>query len=84
MARKSGRHRWSNRRSVPDLGNAAELTKRMFAMNKNEIGTAIQVERGYVIPQLMEIQAAHPASFEEAKDKVLPDVSLLEGLSDGR
>jgi len=59
---------------IPDLGNAAELTKRMFSMNKNEIGTAIQVERGYVIPQLTEIQAAHPASFEEAKDKVLPDV----------
>jgi Parvulin-like peptidyl-prolyl isomerase len=59
---------------IPDLGNAAELTKRMFSMNKNEIGNAIQVERGYVIPQLTEIQAAHPASFEEAKDKVLPDV----------
>jgi peptidyl-prolyl cis-trans isomerase D len=59
---------------IPELGNAAELTKRMFAMNKNEIGTAIQVERGHVIPQLTEIQAAHPASFDEAKDKVLPDV----------
>jgi len=43
-------------------------------MNKGDIGTAIQVERGYVIPQLTEIVAAHPASFDEAKDKVLPDV----------
>src|SRR5262245_46336152 len=59
---------------IPELGNAAELTKRMFTMNKNDIGSAIQVERGYVIPQLTEIQAAHPASFEEAKANVLPDV----------
>jgi len=44
-------------------------------MNKDEVGTAIEVPgKGYVIPQLVDIQAAHPASFEEAKDKVLPDV----------
>src|SRR5207249_3358457 len=55
--------------SIPELGTSGELTKRMFSMNKGEIGTAIQVERGYVIPQLGEIQAAHPASFDEAKDK---------------
>ena len=33
-------------------GNAVELQRKMFMMNKGEIGTAIQVERGYVIPQL--------------------------------
>jgi len=60
--------------TIPELGNAAELIKRMFSMNKDEIGTAIQVERGEVIPQLTDIQAAHPASFEEAKDRILPEV----------
>ena len=52
---------------IPELGNAAEFERRMFTMTKGEIGTAIQVERGYVIPQLTEISAAHPASFEEAQ-----------------
>jgi len=65
-----------NGAALPDLGPAAaDLTKRMFTMNKDEVGTAIEVPgKGYVIPQLVDIQPAHAASFEEAKDKVLPDV----------
>ena len=59
---------------IPDLGNAAELDRRMFTMNKGEIGTAVQVDRGYVVPQVVDIVAAHPASFEEARDKVAVDV----------
>ena len=47
---------------IPELGNASELQRRMFTMAKGEIGTAIQVERGYVIPMLAEIAAGHPAS----------------------
>ena len=58
---------------IPELGNAAELDRKMFTMNKGEIGTAIQVDRGYVVPQVVEIAAAHPASFEEARDKVAAD-----------
>ena len=60
--------------AIPDLGNAAELDRRMFTMNKGEIGTAVQVDRGYVVPQVVDIVAAHPASFEEAGEKVAVDV----------
>jgi peptidyl-prolyl cis-trans isomerase D len=60
--------------SIPELGNAAELDRKMFTLGKDEIGTGIQVDRGYVIPQVVEIVAAHPASFEEAQAKVIPDV----------
>jgi peptidyl-prolyl cis-trans isomerase D len=59
---------------IPDLGNAAELDRKMFTMAKGEIGTAIQVDRGYVVPQVEDIVAPHPASFEEAHTKVLADV----------
>ena len=59
---------------IADLGNAVELQRRMFMMNKGEIGTAIQVERGYVVPQLVDIVASHPASYEEAQTKVVADV----------
>jgi len=59
---------------IVELGNAAELDRRMFMMNKGEIGTSVQVDRGYVVPQLVDIVAAHPASFEEARDKVAVDV----------
>jgi len=60
--------------AIPELGNAAELDRKMFSMAKGEFGTAIQVDRGYVVPQVTEIVAAHPASFEEARDKVAADV----------
>ena len=59
---------------IPELGNAAELERRMAMMAKGEIGTAIPVERGYVVPMLTEIAPAHPASFEEAQTKVATDV----------
>jgi len=55
---------------VLELGNATDLEKRMFTMNKGDIGTAIQVDRGYVVPQVVDIVAAHPASFDESKTKV--------------
>jgi peptidyl-prolyl cis-trans isomerase D len=59
--------------AIPELGNAAELDRKMFSLNKGEFGTAIQVDRGFVVPQVVEIAAAHPASFEEARDKVAAD-----------
>src|SRR5215471_1143629 len=60
--------------AIPELGNAAEMERKMFAMAKGEIGTAVQVDRGYVVPQLIDIAPAHPASFEEAQTKVAADV----------
>src|SRR5215475_4162158 len=58
---------------IPELGNANELEKKMFTMSKGEIGTAVQVDRGYVVPQLIDIAPAHPASFEEAQQKAAED-----------
>jgi peptidyl-prolyl cis-trans isomerase D len=60
--------------AIPELGNASELEKKMFAMAKGEIGTAVQVDRGYVVPQLTDIAPSHPAAFEEVQSKVAEDV----------
>jgi len=58
---------------IQELGNANELERKMFTMSKGEIGTAVQVDRGYVVPQLIDIAPSHPASFEEAQQKVGED-----------
>jgi peptidyl-prolyl cis-trans isomerase D len=58
---------------IAELGNATDFERKMFMMSKGEIGTAVQVDRGYVVPQLTDIVAAHPASFEEAQSKVAAD-----------
>src|SRR5215475_8371015 len=58
---------------IEELGNANELERKMFTMSKGEIGTAVQVDRGFVVPQLIDIAPSHPASFEEAQQKVAED-----------
>jgi hypothetical protein len=60
--------------SVPQLSNSAEFVKQLFTLAKDDIGTPIQNSEGYVIPSIVEIQAAHDASFEEAKPRVLTDL----------
>src|SRR6185369_9473031 len=60
--------------AIPELGNAAEFDRKMFSLTKGEIGTGIQVDRGYVVPQVIDIVAAHPAALDEVRDKVTVDV----------
>jgi peptidyl-prolyl cis-trans isomerase D len=59
-------------KSMPDL--SSEFERRIYALNKGEIGTALPVANGHAIPMLTEILAAHAATFEEAKTQVLEDV----------
>jgi peptidyl-prolyl cis-trans isomerase D len=59
---------------IAELGNATELEKKMFAMAKGEVGTSVQVDRGYVVPQLTDIVPSHPATFEEVQSKLAADV----------
>jgi len=58
---------------VPELGNAMAYQTKVFALAKDAFGTAIDVQNGYAVPQVVEIQASHPASFDEAKTKVAVD-----------
>ena len=58
---------------IKELGNAMEYQTRVFSMEKDQFGTAVEVQNGYVVPQVVQIEAAHPASFEEARTKVLAD-----------
>jgi len=58
---------------IPELGTATDFLHRMFALNKDEIGTAIAVEKGYVVPMVTDIQTSHPATYEEAQTKVAAD-----------
>ena len=59
--------------SIPELGNAMEYQTKVFALTKEQFGTAMEVQNGFAVPQVVEIEAAHPASFEEARPKVAAD-----------
>jgi peptidyl-prolyl cis-trans isomerase D len=58
---------------IDELGNSQPYVAKIFTLEKDAVGTAIEVQNGYAIPQVTEIQPAHPASFEEAKAKVTAD-----------
>jgi peptidyl-prolyl cis-trans isomerase D len=58
---------------IPELGNAIPYQTKVFSLEKDAFGTAIEVQNGFAVPQVVEIQPAHPASFDEAKDKVSAD-----------
>jgi len=58
---------------IPELGNASPYQTKVFSLAKDAFGTAIEVQNGFAIPQVVEIQPTHPASFDEAKARVSVD-----------
>jgi peptidyl-prolyl cis-trans isomerase D len=59
---------------IPELGStSADYLTKVFTMKKDEFGTAMEVQNGYAIPMVVEIQDSHPASFEEAKARLITD-----------
>jgi len=58
---------------IVEFGNSAPYLTKVFSMKKDEIGTALEVQNAWVVPQMVDSQPGHPASFEEAKTKVTAD-----------
>lgn len=60
--------------SIPELGStSADYLAKVFSMKKEEFGTAMEIQNGYAVPQVIEIQDEHPATFEEVRTKVIAD-----------
>jgi peptidyl-prolyl cis-trans isomerase D len=59
--------------SIPELGNATEYQTKVFGLTKEQFGTAIKVQNGYAVPQVVEILAAHDAALDEVKTRVASD-----------
>jgi peptidyl-prolyl cis-trans isomerase D len=61
---------------IPELSTTSPAYQaKVFSMSQDQIGTALEVQNGYAVPQVVQIEAGHPASFEEAKAKVATDAS---------
>jgi peptidyl-prolyl cis-trans isomerase D len=59
---------------IPEMKNtSAGYQSKIFSMSQDQIGTAVEIQNGWAVPQLVQIEAAHPASFEEARAKVVSD-----------
>jgi peptidyl-prolyl cis-trans isomerase D len=56
------------------LTDTAALENRIFAMGLDEVGTAVEVANGHVIPVVTEIQESRPATYDEATGEVTDDL----------
>jgi peptidyl-prolyl cis-trans isomerase D len=54
----------------PQVGTAPELTQEIFILQKDEVGRAIPVSNGYVVPLVTELLPAHQGEFAEVKERV--------------
>jgi len=55
------------------LGTSPELHQALFALHTGELSQPIQIDSGYVILTVKDIQSAHQATLAEVHDRVLAD-----------
>src|SRR5277367_2416115 len=55
------------------LGNSPELHQVLFALHSGELSQPIQIESGFVILTVKDIQAGHQGTFAEVRSRVLAD-----------
>ena len=58
------------------LSDTAALENLIFSLAVDEVGTAVEVANGHVIPILREIQESRPAAYEEATEDVADDLRI--------
>lgn len=58
---------------VPGMGQAPAFQQEVFSLQKGEVGRAVPVASGYMIPVVQEILPAHAGEFAEVRDRVRAD-----------
>ena len=58
---------------LPELGNAPGLLDTVFRLRVGDLSAPVRTDRGYVIFSVKDIQATHPATLAEVRDRVLAD-----------
>jgi peptidyl-prolyl cis-trans isomerase D len=58
---------------LPELGNAPGLVDTIFHLRVGDVAPPIHTDRGYVVLSVKDVQASHPATLGEVRDKVTSD-----------
>ena len=59
--------------AIPSIGSSPELSSKVFGLKPKEIGSPVRVPNGFVIAQVMEIQAPRVPELTEVRAKVEQD-----------
>jgi peptidyl-prolyl cis-trans isomerase D len=58
---------------ILQLGNAPDIPETVFRLRIGDLSTPIRTDLGYAVLSIKDVQAAHPGTFAEVRDKVLAD-----------
>ena len=58
---------------LPELGNAPGILDTVFRLRVGDLSAPVRTDRGYVVFSVKDIQATHPATLAEVRDRVLAD-----------
>ena len=59
--------------NLQNIGTTPGFMQEVFGMEKNQVGSPVQVTDGYAVPVLLDILPPHQAQFEEVKETVKND-----------
>ena len=59
--------------TIPEIGNSPEIADDIFRLRQGDDSAPIQTDKGYVVLMLKDVQAAHPGTLAELRDRVLTD-----------
>ena len=60
--------------SILELGNSKEVKDAIFRLREGEVSLPIQIDRGYAVLSLQNVQPAHQGTLEEVHDRVVSDL----------
>ncbi len=58
---------------IPAIGNSPEIADTIFRLRPGDDSPVIQTDRGYAVLSLKDVQAAHPGTLAEVRERVLAD-----------
>jgi peptidyl-prolyl cis-trans isomerase D len=57
-----------------ELANSQDAKDAIFRLKPQELSLPVRTDRGYVVLSVKSVQAAHPGSLEEVRDRVIADL----------
>jgi peptidyl-prolyl cis-trans isomerase D len=64
-----------------ELGNSKEAKDAIFRLHQDELSLPIRTDRGYIVLAVKQIQASHPGSLEEVRDKIVAELKQQKSMA---
>jgi peptidyl-prolyl cis-trans isomerase D len=64
---------------IPGIGNSPELSSKVFGLKSGEFASPVRVPNGFVVPQVVDVQAPRLPSWAEVRTKLEQDYKSFKG-----